>query len=157
MECRRLDLLVDGLGSYSLRLLWRPFEVVIDRLGGGVERIGDLCLNSVETLDGIAICEHQISLGFWVSVDRRGDAGGGIVGRVGKRRRRRVDALCVWRRAQGRMEGVNRVCDEWNREHARGKDISRRCLSLNVAHRAYQRRGERVIFFARLRTGSTAL
>ena len=75
-----LDLFVDGLGGRFLRLLWRPLQVVVDRLGGRLERIWDLRFNGVKALDRIIVGEGEISLRPGVGVHRRGDAGRGIVG-----------------------------------------------------------------------------
>ena len=69
--CRCLDLLVDGLGRDFLRLLWRAFDVVVDRLGGRLEWIRDFRFNGVEALDRVVVCESEISLGPRVGVDRR--------------------------------------------------------------------------------------
>lgn len=107
MICGCLDLFVDGLGCCFLGLLRRPLEVVVDRLGSRVERIGDLCFDRVESFDRIAVCEREICLSLWVGVNWRRDAGGGVVGGVGKHGRGRVDALCIRRRAQRGMESVD--------------------------------------------------
>jgi len=143
--CGCFDLLVDGLGGCFLRLLWRPLKVVVDRLWGRVEWIWNLCLDGVETFDGVAVCEGEIRLGRGVGVHRCGDAGGGVVRGVGKQGRGRVDTLCVRRRAQRRMECIDGLREKGNGEYARGKDISRRGLGLNVAHahRTYRRRRRR--------------
>ena len=107
MVCGCLDFLVDRLGCHFLGLLRRPLKVLVHGLWGRVERVGDLRFDSVETLDRITVCEGEIRLGGWVGVHGRGDAGGGVVGGVGKRGRGRVDALCVRRRAQRGMEAVD--------------------------------------------------
>ena len=99
--------LVDGFGRCFLRLLRRPLEVVVDRLGSRVERIGDLGFDGVETFDRIVVCEREIRLSLWVGVHRRGDASGGVIGGVGKQCRGRVNALCIRRRAQRQVEGVD--------------------------------------------------
>jgi hypothetical protein len=53
--CGCLDLLVDGLGGYFLGLLRSPLEVVVDTLGGRMERIWNFGFDGVETFDRIVV------------------------------------------------------------------------------------------------------